>query len=393
MTGPWPDVLTAQRHLDRLASGVPWRHDNPTINVDALARWLISQGLGPLAYRLNRHTFPALTERLKSDAFSALAENSMHFGRLEQIRGGFQHADLPIVVLKGAALAESVYGDTALRPMADVDIWVTETRMVDAVAIMQELGFRAWEKQRRPLSLQELSRGEIQFYGMHDGCVELHWSPFPGWWLNHVAAVDDEAIWSRIEPLSAQMMPDSSTDTRKVKPSSAPNNQSSHHLAAEDMVIQLAVHTAVTHQFGQRAVQGLMDIVLTTRARPVDWKVVARRARRWRLAVAVWLVIHFADRLIGLEEARPLLVELEPSQLRQRLLQALISPEKVLAGDSHLAGNSRYLLLLLLVDRPRDIFGLIYRTLWPEREWLEARYQGRKGRLGHLWSVVRHGQI
>ena len=50
------------------------------------------------------------------------------------------------------------------------------------------------------------------------------------------------------------------------------------------------------------------------------------------------------------------------------------------------------LLLLLLVDRGRDAAKLIFRALlWPEREWLIARY-GRytfTTRLRHLFDAAR----
>ncbi len=58
----------------------------------------------------------------------------------------------------------------------------------------------------------------------------------------------------------------------------------------------------------------------------------------------------------------------------------------------------RYVYLLLLVDRKRDAVKLIYRALWPEREWLMARYgsgaitRGRAGiglRLRHLIDAGR----
>jgi len=36
---------------------------------------------------------------------------------------------------------------------------------------------------------------------------------------------------------------------------------------------------------------------------------------------------------------------------------------------------------------------LIYRTLWPEDVWLDARYGGQVGRWRHLWNVVRYGRV
>ena len=55
------------------------------------------------------------------------------------------------------------------------------------------------------------------------------------------------------------------------------------------------------------------------------------------------------------------------------------------------ASKWRYVFLLLLIDRERDMLRLVYRALWPEREWLIARY-GRytfTTRLRHLFDAAR----
>ncbi len=55
------------------------------------------------------------------------------------------------------------------------------------------------------------------------------------------------------------------------------------------------------------------------------------------------------------------------------------------------ASKWRYVFLLLLIDRGRDALRLIFRALWPEREWLIARY-GRytfATRLRHLFDAAR----
>jgi hypothetical protein len=59
--------------------------------------------------------------------------------------------------------------------------------------------------------------------------------------------------------------------------------------------------------------------------------------------------------------------------------------------DNSMSGPRRFVLQLLLVDRPRDALRLIFRALWPEADWLAARY-GRAGvgvRWRHLLAAVR----
>lgn len=373
--GPWPDMATARLFLASLAGLQPAAlPDFRGANSAAVGQWLVTQGLGPLAFERCRKIFPELAGYLAHDRYTAVAQSSLNADNLSWIEAAFAEAGLPLVLLKGAALARTVYGDMAWRTMSDMDIWVREKDMPQAAAVMKQLGYLMHGgRTDRSLALQMLSRGEIQFYGPHWGMVELHWSPFPGWWLARTAAVDETAVWDRLEPLEI--------------------NGTVYQLGAEDMVIQVAVHLAVNSQFSIAAVRGLLDIALTARSRPVDWGEVARRARTWRVATSVWQALTLLDQLFGTPGLAAALQPLRPSRLRRWLLRQLVSAESILRGSDLRNGRSRYLLLLLLVDRPQDMVRLVWRALWPEAEWLEARYQGQGSRWFHLWQVVRYGRV
>jgi hypothetical protein len=374
-TGPWPDMATARLFLASLAGLQPAAQaEFPGANSAAVGRWLVTQGLGPLAFDYCRKTYPELAGYLAHDNYTAVAQSSLNADSLSRIEAAFAAAGLPLVLLKGAALAQTVYGDIAFRTMSDMDIWVREKDMPRAAAVMKQLGYLMHGgRTDRSLALQMLSQGEIQFYGRHWGMVELHWSPFPGWWLARTAAVDEAAIWDRLEPFEA--------------------GGAACQLAAEDMVIQVAVHLAVNSQFSIAAVRGLLDIALTAKSRPVDWAVVAQRACAWRVGTAVWQTLLLLEQLIGTPGLGEVRQRLRPSRLRRRLLRKLVSAESILRGNDLRNGRSRYLLLLLLVDRPQDMVHLAWRTLWPEPEWLDARYQGQGSRWSHLWQVVRYGRV
>ncbi len=348
----------------------------PEIIADpALAPWLIAHGLGALAYARCHQSSPALARALQADRLSAFAESSFQLDSLQAIGAAFQTAGLPLVLLKGAALAQSVYDEPAHRTMSDLDLWLRGPAMAQAAQVMSSLGYHSSLKAERPFALQQISLGEVRFVrpGWNTGLVEIHWSPFPGWWLQRTAAVDDAAIWSRLELLG---------ETPGV-----------YHLAAEDMVIHLAVHTAVNHQFGMSALRSLVDIALTAQKRGVDWRLVAQRAKEWRVGTAVYLTLHLIDQLIGVVGLAPALAALRPSAPRLALLRRFVTPQSVLAGRDLRHGWQRFLLLLLLVDRPRDAARLVYRALWPEKEWLAARYDRPTSRPTHWWRILRHREV
>ena len=56
--------------------------------------------------------------------------------------GAMAHAGAPFLVLKGAALAHLVYGDTRLRPMRDVDLLIRKADAGRALDVLGRCGFR-----------------------------------------------------------------------------------------------------------------------------------------------------------------------------------------------------------------------------------------------------------
>jgi hypothetical protein len=79
---------------------------------------------------------------------------------------------------------------------------------------------------------------------------------------------------------------------------------------------------------------------------------------------------------------------LRPGLLRRWLIKWLISPEAVLSGRDIRQSTSRFLYLLLLVDKRRDLLRLVWRTVWPEPEWLLARYGQPTSRWQHLRKMI-----
>ena len=374
---PFIDLVTARPILAFLSGlqprlGIP--EDGPWQHAD-LSGWLVERQLGPLAQARCRGDYPALAEQLQGEMYSTAAQNTLHWRNLQEIDAGFAAQGLTAVLLKGAALADTVYDQPEQRPMGDVDLWLREGEMGRACAAMAGLGFTAVQNSERPLALQALAEGEVQFFKQErqPTMVELHFSPFSGWWLRRTAIIDTGALWARREPL--------------------PGWQAFCQLSAEDTVIHLAVHMAVNHQFGLAALRSLIDIALTAQARDVAWPVVAQRARQWHVATAVWLVLHLLREMTGMPGLDGILQELQPSVWRQRQLAQIVSPESLLIGQDIRRGRARFRLLLLLVDRPPDAVRLVYRTLWPEKAWLDARYGAGVSPWQHLQKIIREGTI
>lgn len=88
----------------------------------------------------------------------------------------------PILVLKGAALAETVYADPALRPATDIDLLVRPEGYAEARRVLQDVGYRS-RKGRRPSQADWAGEEEFIFQDeLNSFMVDLHWTISPFAW-------------------------------------------------------------------------------------------------------------------------------------------------------------------------------------------------------------------
>ncbi len=356
------------------------------LDTDA-ATWLRAQGLGPYAfYRLREAgeigALPAAAEEvLRGAYYRAVADTVLHDRELAVVLDALAAVGITPILFKGAVLAHTAYPDPACRSMGDLDLWLTDSDpspglrvMARGQAALEAIGYVQRHKPTRPIALMVQRSGEIQMIGQHpgSGLVELHWGTFAGEWLRRSAAVDEALIREQVRPVIILGRP-------------------ARSLAPEDAIIQLAVHLAVNHQMAYPGLRGLLDLVLLARAGDVDWAEVTARAKSWRVGTATWLVLHLAADLFGLDEAAPAIAHLRPSSARRWWLGRFASARSLLALRDLTRGPLRFVYQLLLVDRARDALRLFWRAVWPEDDWLAARY-GQAGsgvRLRHLLGAVR----
>ena len=374
------DSLAAARRVlaDLVVSGDHAAHILYALEVLG-APWLQRHGLAPLAY-VRYQTLADLLDELRAELkrayYAALADTALlHQSELVAVLKALSDCDIVAVPFKGAALAFTVYPNPACRPMGDLDLWVTAAEMDAAQRALERIGYQYVSNPDRSPALLDRFIGERQMVGTRfgTGWVELHWRVFVGEWLRRTALVDENAVRQRLCP----------TDRLGLPPITL--------LAPEDAVLQLLVHTAVNHQFSMSVLRSLIDVTLLARSAPLDWTAVAERARIWRIATVTWLGLSLAIDLVGLSEARAILPRLAPSRLRQACLARLVNADRIVTLTDVSASRSRFILLLLMVDRKRDMLKLVFRTLWPERKWLIARYGHYtfSTRLHHFFNAAR----
>ncbi len=378
---PWRNVDAARSTLSHFADAAAGPASTSGVTIDPaidrrhLAAWLIRNDLAGIAYTASAAVDPLLSAMLKPAAAGIAAESMAHFGTLEAIERRFQAASIPMVLLKGAAIADWAYRDRSLRAMSDIDIWVRHADMASASQILGSMRFvRDSGLADRPDELQQRSEGEVGFIRADrgHGRVELHYGAFQGWWARRAARTDSEALWRRAETTGP--------------------GRHARRLAVDDAILHASFHTVV-NQLGQAPLRALMDVAVLARTGPVDWDRIVAKARDWRLSAAVWLVLGLGDRLFRLPGAEHAIAQLRPSRARRSLLRGLVSPGAILAGRDLRITMRRHAFMLAVVDRPRDVARLVGRTVWPERWWIDARYGRPVSRAEHVFMLLRRRAV
>jgi Uncharacterised nucleotidyltransferase len=333
-------------------------------------------GVTPLLYRhLRQLDFPdvpaaALAELRAAYRRNAL-RNTLMVCELAEVMQRLGAVGVPVMPLKGVALAASLYGDPTLRVCGDIDILVPRPLVREAYQILQAMGYRGMFAEFMEASFQRLLLKTSIEYGLtrEKGgfryLLELHWGVFARA-LSERGVLD--ALWAE-----ACTMP--VFGVMAFQPS------------VEWTVLFLAVHAA-RHQW--RGLKWLSDIHELCTWTAVDWAKVRLQAERvgWEKLVELTLSAchtlfdtpippHFSSRSL------PRGVPLFPADsLRTEAWQDVLAMTRLFKPP---IAQWRYLLRLLLVPTVAErqlirfpcALGVLYYPLRPLR--LIIKYGWRFG--------------
>lgn len=217
-----------------------------------------------------------LAEALRASSISsALRTQEAHRGVQALDTGG-----VPNVLLKGMAVAHTVYPSPALRPMQDIDVWVPPDRLDQAVALLEAAGFRhpphtyhgLLSPQDRDASAERvLIRPGVPILVEVRGTL----ASFAG-----IPEVEQRA-WNRARPANIAGRPIRVLDR-------------------EDLLLHVGLHLGRTHGF-QLGLRGLLDLALIVDhwRESWDWPALMKEYGRVGIAVRMQLALKLARDLVG----------------------------------------------------------------------------------------------
>ncbi len=283
-------LLPAEREALResLLQDVAW---------DRLVPTAAALGLVPLLHRtfamdeFRDRVPPAVRAALARGAHSAACMMAIQMEGLDLAVAALRRAGIEPVLLKGAALALTLYEQPALRPMQDLDLLVRQEEVERAAGVLTELGLRAIRT----------SRGR-DFYDAHHHAVpmidsggrllvEIHRGiarPAAGLYVDPAPLIEWAAV---VES----------------------NGRRYRVLSLEDQFLHAAIHLSHTDRFIGK-LRDLLDIdALVDSAKDLDWGTILEAARSSTASRSLYTTLDLSRRLLGTPIPREVLSELSRS--------------------------------------------------------------------------------
>ena len=259
-----------------------------------------------------------------------------------------QDAGVEVMALKGAALAESVYDNIALRYMDDIDIMVKKEDLTSAIKLLFQKGFIIKEHPSHLYHIpDELKHFPTLYHPQMKFKLDLHCSIDYG---NSPLNIELSRLWQNAVP---------------IKISGRPMKA----LAPVDLILCLCLHLAY-HDLYKGGLKYLCDISWIIRScNQSDWNNLRIIAKAWGMTKGLDLSLALATDVLKVH----IPYKLKPMQ-QQGFAQERVWGDKIMIARP-----------LSFLSRWRNAYGLrhklklIRHSLYPTKEFMEIKYKLKPG--------------
>ncbi len=306
----------------------------------------VAERVAPLLYFRERSGASLL---LRKAYYESAARNVVLLDALDELMEALAFRGVRPVVLKGADFARHLYSLPALRPMGDLDLWVSPGDVAAAESVLGSLGYRPGVPEMSPGLTRRTRHARLYVGGAREDVgIDLHWSLVGHDTDRRAPSLD----WFR----------ERSKDSK---------------LDATAALLYLAAHMKLQHYDERPPLIWLSDFYLLSRLPEVDWGALfdAARCFRWERALSAT-----AD-----DVARRLGLELPPELAARARSVEMVLPER--KGGPERAWNEL---------RTLSFWGraaLLKAYLFPSPSYLRFRYRPRPSWAWPLYYPARWARL
>jgi len=319
---------------------------------------------------------PGVIRQLRNSYLQSSSRNMQLYHELGKVLGTLRQNDIPVLALKGAHLAEVVYGNSALRPMNDVDLLVHREDLGRVEKQLLELGYL-------PMDCNRLIADDNRHFAYalpNKGLtVEIHWALLPA---DLPFDIDMDGQWQRSRK--------EIIGTVEVAV-----------LSPEDLLLHLCLHAS--HHLFEIWLKPFCDISATIRhyGEEIDWDQVRIRSTQAGINNAVYLTLQLARELLGAAVPVEFLAAIKPDDFDGRFIamarERIFESEERSVDGLSLAPNVAQ---LFGSQRLLDKAKLFLNRVFPCREEMTRMYPASVDSLriylyypARMWELLlRHGR-
>ena len=341
-----------------------------------------AHGLAPLLYyHLHRidheHRIPQpIMDQLHNIYYSNLARNLLLYDESSRVLKSFEEKEVPVVALKGIALAELVYKNVALRPMADVDLLIQKRNLPEVMKTLFKLGFEILPQEERT-TVKYMN--ESHFVKRQEN-------------LKHLPILIINIHWDLTAP--ARFKGATKINTQQMISKARPGKVACSNIlvmAPEDQVLHVIYHATFQHPF--IGLLQLCDVaeLIKLKENELDWQVLVKTSRNGRIATAAYYFLSSSKKFLGAPIPDWVLKALAQNLLKRSLLDTLVIKSGFLIKCPTHSVASRYLLQTLMLDKMSNTLSLLWKAIFPPLEWLTVYYgrpRAKKLYFSHIFNLL-----
>ena len=227
------------------------------------------------------------------------AWNVRRFFCLKELLKAFQAESIPVILLKGAHLACTVYENSSVREMSDIDLMVPTGKLRAADKVLLNLGYTPKSPSEMDFEIAHFAHLP-QYNKPVSPAIELHWN------ISHPkppCRFDVSRFWQDTEHFQVEGI-----DAQGLSP--------------EWLLVHLCVHISHMHGFNS-GLKGYCDIaeMLARSTATVNWQRLRDITLESGAKRGVYLPLFLAKELLGAHVPEETLDSLRPSSMHSQVVQ------------------------------------------------------------------------
>ena len=343
----------------------------PDFDWDLLLQIADYEHVSPLLYSILKDRQiapPPMEEALARKHYYNASRNLYLLHELGQTLKLFRAAGIDTIVLKGAALIETVYKSIALRPLSDLDLLIRRKQLPAALELLAPVKY----EQTSVLQRDSYYPVRLEKPGIEPVILELHWSLFHS--LHYQEHLSMDWFWQTARTVKTGLQPMTI-------------------MGSVGQILHLCGHLVLHHAHGPQLLwQNDLAELLAVYRNEIDWNLLLYKAETFQLILPLRNILLPIAREWGAPMPQKILHRLETMEVSavETRIHTLNTTKKQSEGQG-------YWLRLNEITGWRKRLVFVLEWLFPSPASLRSRYRFSQpllvplAYLYHMWVGARLG--